>query len=261
MKRWEFERAVLASDLPAPARHVLHVLAVLADWPSGVVPAQFSPSLTRLSEMTGLSRRAVMNHLNASEKKLGQDGWVIRSRPEIEKARSEKERTAYRLGVPARARDALEVGAGDALARAGDALGLGQEVPGARAPGAHNQALTNTSFQNAAADPAQIVVETTGATAEEAAAIVKRIRNERDPRNLTGFLRRMARDGDLAQHLVEHRAAIRLRSVEAQWTAIKRGPECEHRMPGGSMPHPSTGEAVCLSCRATERRTQRGATA
>lgn len=261
MKRWEFERAVLASDLAPPARHVLLVLAVIANWPGGVVPAKYSPSLTKLAEATGLSRRAVMNHLNAVEKTPEQDGWVHRSRPTVEKARSEKERTAYRLGVPARARHALEAREPGALPRAPDAPELGQEVPRARAPRALYQDHSNTSFQAAAPGPEQIVAEATGATPAEATAIIKRIRNERAPRNLVGFLRRMATDGDLAQHLTEHRAAVRLREVEAAWTEIKRGPECEHRMPGGAMPHPATGEAVCLSCRATERRTSRGVTA
>lgn len=260
MKRWEFERAVLASDLAPPARHILLVLAVIANWPGGVVPAKYSPSLTKLSEATGLSRRAVMNHLNAVEKTPAQDGWVLRNRPTVEKARSDKERTAYRLGVPSRARNALETRAPDALPRASDALALGQEVPWARAPRALYQDHSNTSFQAAAQSPEGIVAEATGATTEEAAAIVKRIRNERDPRSMAGFLRRMASDGDLAQHLTDHRAAVRLRSVEQAWAEIKRGPECEHRMPGGSMPHPATGEAVCLSCRVAQRLTNRGAT-
>lgn len=98
--------------------------------------------------------------------------------------------------------------------------------------------------------------EATGATPEEAAAIIKRIRNERNPKSLPGFLRTMARDGDLAEHLTQHRAAIRRSALDEAWTAIKRGPECPHRMPGGAMPHPTTGEPVCLSCR-IENRTRR----
>jgi len=261
VKRWEFERAVLASDLAPPARHILLALAVIANWPGGVVPLKFSPSLTKLGEMTGLSRRAVMNHLNALEKKPGQDGWVVRSRPDVNKARSDKERTGYQLCIPSRARRALETRAPDAPARESDALELGQEVPWARARGAHYQDHSNTSFQAAAPGPDLIVIEATGATPEEAAAIVRRIRNERDPRNIVGFLRRMATDGDLAQHLTEHRAAVRKREVDDAWTAIKRGPECEHRMPGGSMPHPTTGEPVCLSCRVGQRLPSRGVTA
>jgi hypothetical protein len=134
-------------------------------------------------------------------------------------------------------------------------------VPWARAPRAHYQDHSNTSFQTKPASAEDLVSEATGATPEEATAIVKRIRNERDPRNLIGFLRRMATDGDLTQHLTEHRAAIRLRHVEAQWAEIKRGPECDHRMPGGAMAHPTTGEPVCLSCRVTRHLTNRGATA
>jgi DNA-binding MarR family transcriptional regulator len=253
VKRWAFERAVLASDLAAPARHILLSLAVLADWPGGIIPAQFSPSLTKLAESTGLSRRAVMNHLNALEKKEGQEGWVIRSRPEIEKARSEKERTSYRLGVPARARRALEAREPDALARAGDALEVGQEVPWARARRAHNQDLLQTNNQTAGTSPERIVAETTGATPEEAAAVATRVRNEREPRNLVGLLRRMATDGDLSTLLTEHRAAVVKARVAADIAEARRKPDCEHGTPGGDQPHPVTGHPLCPLCRARSR--------
>lgn len=243
----------MASDLPPPARHLLHVLSATADWPSGVVPVQYSPSLTKLGEMTGLSRRSVMNHLNALEKSAEQEGWVIRSRPEVEKARSEKERTSYRLGVPSRARVALEARAGDALARAGDALELGQLVTEARAPVAPYQPTTNTSSKPTAATPAQMLTDATGATEDEAAAVIARIRNEREPRNLVGLLRRMIADGDIATLLTEHRAAIIKTRIAEQIAELRRKPECEHRMPGGDQPHPTSGQPLCPLCRAATR--------
>lgn len=266
MKRWEFERAVLGSGLPAPARLILLALAVLADWPGGAIPARFTPSLSTLQEMTGLSRRALMNHLNDIERAEKRDGWVVRSRPTKERARSEKERTRYRLVLPARARDALELGqdmppsrAGDALARARGALELGHEVPPARARGAHKPDPFQTYSQTAAKQPSpngpeQIVIDSTGATPDEAAAVTKRVANERNPRSLPGLLRRMATDGDLTQLLTEHRAATKKAAVAQALDAARRGPECEHRVPGGSALHPTTREPICPQCRIHAKR-------
>lgn len=262
MKRWEFERAVLGSDLPAPARQILLVLAVLADWPGGVIPARFTPSLSTLQEMTGLSRRALMNHLNAIERDAERDGWVVRGRPTKERARAEKERTRYRLAIPARARGALELGqemppsrAGDALARAVDALELGHEVPPARARGAHKPDPSRPMpDRSQASTPEQIVIDATGATPDEAAAITKRIANERQPRSLPGLLRRMATDGDLTQLLTDQRAAAIRSRVADTIAAARRGPACEHGEAGGASLHPTSGEPLCPQCRTKARR-------
>lgn len=263
MKRWQFERAVLASDLPAPARLILLALAVVADWPGGVVPARFTPSLTTLTTMTGLSRRAVMTHLNDIERSEDRDGWVIRSRPTKARARAEKERTGYRLSVPSRAGHALELGqdmppsrAGRALARESGALDLGQEMPSARAGDAHKPDRFQTYNQTAAkrSTPEQIVMEHTGATPEEAAAITRRVANERHPRSLPGLLRRMGTDGDLAQLLTDQRAATIRAHVADAIADARRGPECEHRIPGGNALHPTSGEPLCAQCRTKARR-------
>ncbi len=129
----------MASDLPAPARLILLTLASLASWPGGRVPAEFSPSLTTLADKTGLARRAVMNHLNAVEKKDGIDGWVLRDRPEVAHARSKKERTQYQLSIPAGAPHALdeqEVRAPDALEKAASRASGAPVLASTRAPGA-----------------------------------------------------------------------------------------------------------------------------
>lgn len=141
--RWAYERAVLASKLPASARLVLLALAVVADWPCGKTPERFTPSLSTLADLTGLSRRTVMDHLNIAEA----DGWVERYRPLVEKARADKERTRYRLMVD-------KASATVALARAGDALELGQEMPQARAPVAHKpEPLQNITRTGSLASP------------------------------------------------------------------------------------------------------------
>lgn len=258
MKRWEFERAVLGSGLPAPARLILLALAVLADWPGGVIPAKFSPSLSTLQLMTGLSRSALATHLNAVERVAGRDGWAVRARPTKRQAQMEKERTRYRLVIPASAGDGL-ASAGGGLASAGDGLGLVREVDRASAGGGHKPDHFQTYSQTAAKQqspngPEQIVIDATGATPEEAAAVANRVANERKPKTLPGLLRRMATDGDLVQLLTEHRAAAKRATVAQALEAARRGPECEHRVPGGTAPHPTTREPICPQCRMKAKR-------
>jgi hypothetical protein len=89
------QRAVLASDLPAPARLIVHTLVARADFKTGVVPAEHTPSLTDLTNETGLARSSVAKFLN----KLETAGWVERDRPTVEQARGEHARTGYRLAV------------------------------------------------------------------------------------------------------------------------------------------------------------------
>ncbi len=95
--RWEVERAVVGSELPPPARHVMHALCVVTEAGTPVIPAAYTPSLTTLATMTGLDRSTIRRQLNRLEK----DGWVIRRRPAVADARSKKSRTRYVLTVPA----------------------------------------------------------------------------------------------------------------------------------------------------------------
>ena len=125
--RWDVERALRDSGLPAAARHVALELLTRTGAGTAEVPAEHSPSLTTLARETGMSRRAVMRALNVLES----GGWITRLR-DLKRAVTEKQPTRYRLHAPARAGDALgqEV---PQSARAGGALELGQEVPQARA--------------------------------------------------------------------------------------------------------------------------------
>jgi hypothetical protein len=89
------QRAVLASDLPAPARLVMLTLLVRADYKSGTVPAEHTPSLTELATLTDLGRSTVARVLGILEAA----GWVDRDRPDIAAARSEGAKTGYRLKI------------------------------------------------------------------------------------------------------------------------------------------------------------------
>lgn len=103
INRWTVERAVLASSLPAPSRLLMLILLTRVSNGTLVIPSQFAPSLTTLVAETGLARGSVANHLN----RLEREGWLVRHRPSVAKARSEKARTGYSVTVPASARDGL----------------------------------------------------------------------------------------------------------------------------------------------------------
>ncbi len=99
--RLAFERAIRRSGLPAPARHVALTIATWADISSGVIPERFQPSISTIAEATGLSTASVKRHLGVLEA----EGWLVRDRPEISRARREHARTKYELALPESARE------------------------------------------------------------------------------------------------------------------------------------------------------------
>ncbi|MFG2873322.1 hypothetical protein [Streptomyces sp. NPDC048338] len=154
--RFEYERAIRASELKPPSRHLALTIATWADARTGIIPDRYQPSLTTLERATGLSRATVRTHLDSLEK----GGWVKRSRPPVAKARAEGETTKYRILVPRTAvvpdEDPAEGRAGAALpepevgqelpqARAGDALPVGQELPLGRAGAALSSSSSSKS--------------------------------------------------------------------------------------------------------------------
>lgn len=121
--RWDFERAVLASDLPAPRRLILLALAVRADAETCRIPDEYSPSHARIATDTGLSRRTIVDHLAALET----GGWVRIARPSPAQQRAEHKPNQYRLRIPKNARQAPESGVQE----------LHPDTPGASATAAH----------------------------------------------------------------------------------------------------------------------------
>lgn len=93
--RWQITKAVRASDLPAPARLIMLVLADVAEVGTAEIPERFTPSLSVLAAETGLDRSTVKRHLNA----LDEAGWLDRSVPDGA-AQGRMERTRYRLTLP-----------------------------------------------------------------------------------------------------------------------------------------------------------------
>lgn len=122
--KFEVTKAVRASDLPAPARLVMFVLADVAETGTAEIPEQFTPSLSVLARETGLNESTVKRHL----KDLEANGWVERRRPTIEAARLRGERTRYRLTIPGRTESPGQ-GAERAQEGAQEARGRAQKEP------------------------------------------------------------------------------------------------------------------------------------
>src|SRR5690349_3939275 len=94
--RFEYERAVRASELPPLSRLLALTVATWADVRTGVIPPRLMPSLTDLEKGTGMARASVRTHLD----RLEADGWLGRKRPSVADARSKKTTTHYKIRVP-----------------------------------------------------------------------------------------------------------------------------------------------------------------
>jgi hypothetical protein len=248
------ERAIFASDLTGSARLILLALCALANAKTAEIPDEFQPSLTRLVSMTGLARSTVAEQLNELEK----SGWVKRKRPKLARARAQGERTHYRLKIP-KGSPLTGLPSPEDTSLASTTTGPPSPLtgPGVVRPPDSGSPLTGhvlTALNQAEPQRAErIVMEHTGATAEEAAAIAARVRNERQPRSLPGLLRRMGTDGDLAVLLTEHRAASHKQHVAAALAEARKGPPCDHGTPGGAALHPVSNEPLCPQCRMRAR--------
>lgn len=160
-KRFEWERAVLSSYLPPPARLIGLTLATRVD-SDLTIPAKYSPSLTRLELDTGLSRSAVGKHLTELER----NGWLRRSRPTTAAALGRQERTRYALLFPdnqcstsTSAPDALGTATQEPGASTPHALGLVREEDRPSASGVLKPALTTNSSY-----PAHSAADATGSS-------------------------------------------------------------------------------------------------
>jgi hypothetical protein len=136
--RWDAERAVKASELPAIARHMLLDLLTYTDAGTLVLPYRWSPSLTGLEDDTGWSRRTVTRYLDLLEA----EGWLARLRPTVHDARVKHRRTAYTVMIPdglgtqaaqSRVTASPGLGTGPAQARVTASPELGTAGPGASA--------------------------------------------------------------------------------------------------------------------------------
>jgi hypothetical protein len=144
--RWKVTKAVRASNLPAPARLVMLVLADVAEVGTAEIPEKFTPSLTVLANETGLARSTVASHL----KDLEAAGWITRIRPATAKALARGERTRYQLSIP-------ETSPVDELVQEEDqpSPAPGQPSPGAgpASPGAGHRNRSTSDQDQIKSDP------------------------------------------------------------------------------------------------------------
>ena len=115
-RRWDIERALVASNELPVVRHLILTLLIRVDGETGVIPEQFTPSLTDLENETGLSRSTVAKHLNGAESR----GWLVRQRVAGRP-------TTYALHVPSSPSHGLEGSPCDGL--------VGVETEPTSAPG------------------------------------------------------------------------------------------------------------------------------
>lgn len=251
--RWEFERAVFSSGLPAPSRLLLLTLAAHTEAATCVVPAKFTPSLTTLADRTGLGRRTVVDHLDA----LDASGWLDRRKPDVADQRSKRARTQYRLTIP--------TGAGaapiDLPTSAGAAPALVQEPHQsnafAGAGAAPNQNKISKPHQISRPSNPSDPFANLDATEDERTAVITRITKANPSiRNRDAYLATLAANGDLADHLNALRAEHSKTALAAELVTARQGPECVHGRPGGAHRRSDTGRLLCPQCQTnTERNT------
>src|SRR5262245_6795827 len=184
MDPWACERPVSVSTLPASARLVARALLSRTDSRTAVVPDDHSPSLTGLSEMTGLDRTTVARMLRVLEG----DGWVHRIRPPVEQSRRGA-RTGYRLDVPS-GTTPLGSGTTPLGVVAPDRTPSGTTPPRSDLEPNSIRARPRTRAREAAESTVQLACE---CTSIEAAAIVDLIESDRQPKQIAGYVRSMAR--------------------------------------------------------------------
>lgn len=167
MNRFDAERAIKESDLPPAARHIMLTLLTFLD--KGVLDlGKWSPSLTELARVTGLHRVTITRNLTVLEK----DGWLVRHRPPIEKARSKKARTRYVISA-ARCTQQLELVAQRNQASGREQLALVAES---------NTASSSVQRRPDPSDQGQIFSQAT----EKVISVLKEITGKEVPREHAG---------------------------------------------------------------------------
>ena len=191
--RWEIERAVLASDLPSPARLVALTLLTRTDAETAVIPGRYSPSLSTIAGDTGLNRASVARHLNVLESA----GWVTRLR-DLGRAHSDKQPTCYQLHAPASSVRLVAQGdQSQSSTSRTEQQGLVAQTNITSRTERHNQTRSRSN-----PDPKPTAADTIRAAFPDAAAAeietaIEDIRTSRKPRDLDAYVRGMAAKGSL----------------------------------------------------------------
>lgn len=193
--RFDVERAVLASDLPAGCRHLVHVLCVRVDADTNTILRAYQPSLSELARDTGRDRRTVQRYLSALERR----GWVTRDRPPRALAARLHRRTQYAIHIPTgfpQARDIMSPKLGTPGPGTRDTAppGLGTPPPEARDTVPHRSSGSSGSSAGQIDAIIKAIHEKTGKTISEdwAERIRAQILGARDNvRHPEAYLRRV----------------------------------------------------------------------
>lgn len=262
---------VTGTDITPAERYILAAIAEQANAVSRQAWQETAPGKRRwvLAERVGLSETGLRTALQRLAKRglecrvpLGTDSkgrafYAVHGRqttyqvPALPVANGDaqaspsKGRKARDGDAQASTGDVLASAYGDVLASTGDAQASRGDAQASPYPS--SPVMPPIGLQ--AGGPHQVVMDSTGATADEAAAIVKRIHAERNPKNLAGFVRHLAAAGDLAQYLTDQRAAAVRAADDADRKIRQSMPRCEHGTAGGDQPHTATGQLRCGSCR------------
>jgi len=95
--RFTWERALRESDLTATQRLICYTIATWADLHTGVIPEKWTPSISRIAKAAGLDPSTVKRNLP----RVVEAGWLAKTSPSLEAARTRHARNQYRLALPA----------------------------------------------------------------------------------------------------------------------------------------------------------------
>lgn len=95
--RFTWERALRESDLTATQRLICYTIATWADLHTGVIPEKWTPSISRIATAAGLDPSTVKRNLP----RIVEAGWLAKTSPSLEAARTRHARNQYRLALPA----------------------------------------------------------------------------------------------------------------------------------------------------------------
>ena len=90
------KKAVRASDLNKDSRHIMHVLAEIADYKTSELPPKYTPSTAQLARETGMSESTVIRR----RKELIAAGWLACKHPTTAE-RARHVAIQYKLAIPA----------------------------------------------------------------------------------------------------------------------------------------------------------------
>ncbi|MEU4802832.1 hypothetical protein [Actinosynnema sp. NPDC023587] len=252
--RFDYERAVRASDLPPLARLVALILATHTSRGGLEITEQFTPSLSELAIETGASEATVKRMLIV----LDSGGWLVRHKPTVAAARTLKARTRYTLTIPAgltQSPATPELGSHRAQPGVTQSPALGSRSTPAGLTLSHRSKGSEVpKTPQGVTSVAQLASEV-GATEREIELLLHNISTTRpDIRSPLAYLRKCHQQGDLDAQLAAVRQADQAAVIAAELAQARTGTDCIHGNPGGQHRRTDTGRLLCPMCQRNHER-------